>query len=507
MENTIPKEVIDTGNALVACKHEAFIVGGCVRDLIIGVRPNDWDIATDASPDDIRKIFPDSVYENDFGTVGVKTDSDDQTLKMIEVTTFRAEGTYSDKRHPDEVKFVKTIEEDLSRRDFTINAMAIDINPRILSSKSNEISKFAPPAGGQNSKLIRDPYDGQGDLNKKIIRAVGNPDERFEEDALRLLRAVRLSVQLGFSIEQHTKNALKKNSRLLKYIAKERVRDEFQKLILSERAADGIFRLEETGILEFIIPELREGIGCKQNKHHVYEVFEHNTRALEYAARKGYSLEVRLASLLHDIGKPRTKRGQNTEATFHGHEAVGARIAAAALKNLRFSNDVIEKVRHLIRYHMFYYNVGEVSESGVRRFIARVGVENIDDILKVREADRIGSRVPKAFPYKLRHLLFMIEKVRHDPVHPKMLAVRGDDVMKILGIPAGPKIGEILFILLDDVLDDPSLNTKEYLEKRVKDLGSLPGSKLAALAGEGRRKRDSVEEEVEGEMKRKYFVE
>ena len=482
----IPQEIRDIGKTLIENKHQAFLVGGCVRDLVLKNAPKDWDIATNAKPEEIIKIFPDTVYENEFGTVGIKTESEDPSLKVVEVTTFRIEGKYSDARRPDEVEFVNTIEEDLSRRDFTVNALAVDLSQEEVS--------------------IIDPFQGQEDLRNRLIRAVGNPEDRFEEDALRLLRAVRLGTQLGFSIAPETEKALRKHSGLLSRIAIERIRDEFEKLLMSDRAADGIFALEKYNLLDFIIPELREGIGCKQNKHHVYEVFEHNVRALEYAAEKGYSLPVRLASLLHDVGKPRTKRGRDNDATFHGHEVVGARMVLKILDRLRFSKEVTERVNHLIRFHMFYYNVGEVSEAGVRRFLARVGSENIDDIMKVREADRIGSKVPKAFPYKLRHLLFMIEKVKQDPIHPKMLAVKGEEVMHILNVPPGPKVGQILFILLEEVIDDPSLNTVAYLSEKVKKLGVLSDKKLTELAEEARKKRDEVEEGIEAAIKQKYYV-
>ncbi|MEW6617401.1 MAG: HD domain-containing protein [Patescibacteria group bacterium] len=489
-EFSVPKEIENIGEILVKGGYDAYLVGGCVRDLLIGEKPKDWDITTDAHPEKIQKLFPESVYENEFGTVGVKTRSEDPTLKVVEITTFRIEGTYSDKRHPDEVKFAKTIEEDLSRRDFTVNAMAINLKNKISNLKND----------------IVDPYSGQKDLKNKIIRTVGDAEKRFQEDALRMLRAVRFSAQLGFEIEKETQKAIKKNIVLLKHIAEERIRDEFQKLIMTSRSAEGAFTLQELGLLEYIIPELLEGVGCTQNKHHVYTVFEHNVRALEYATEKNYSFEVRLAALLHDVGKPRTKNGTGENATFYNHEMVGARIAKDALDRLRFPRDVVQRVRHLIRYHMFYYNVGEVSEAGVRRFIARVGVENIDDILNVREADRVGSKVPKAFPYKLRHLLFMIDKVRHDPVHPKMLAVKGDEIMRLLNIPAGPRVGDILFVLLEEVLDDPSKNNKEYLEEKVREFGALSPLELKKLADEGRKKKDLIEEGVENDMKKRYFV-
>ncbi len=464
---------------------QAYLVGGCVRDMAMDMDPKDWDIATDAKPEKIQEIFEDSVYENTFGTVGIKTESDDPTLKVIEVTTFRVEGSYSDKRRPDEVRFVKTIEEDLSRRDFTINALALDLN------------------GG---KEYIDPFGGEKDLGKGIIRAVRNPEDRFEEDALRLLRAVRLSAQLGFLMEEDTEKAIRKKAKLIQHVAHERVRDELTKLIMTPHAADGIIKLQSLGLLPYIIPELEEGVGCKQNKHHVYEVFEHNVKALEYAAKKNYPFEVRLASLLHDVGKPRTKRGRGKDVTFHGHEIVGARMAKHILTKLKFSKEVIENVTHLVRYHMFYYNVGDVSEAGVRRFLARVGPENIDNILKVREADRIGSRVPKAFPYKLRHLLFMIEKVKRDPLHPKMLKIKGDDVMNILGISPGPKVGMILSILLEDVLADPLKNTKEYLTGKTKELGDFSEKELKILSKKAQEKKERAELGIEGEMKKKYHV-
>jgi len=485
MQITAPKEIKEIVKILKKAGFEAYLVGGCVRDLLIGKRPKDWDVATNAKPEEIQKLFADSVYENQFGTVGVKTESDNPTLKVIEVTTYRIEGKYTDKRHPDEVRFAKTIEEDLSRRDFTINAFAVD-----LSGKG---------------KLI-DLYDGQKDLARKIIRTVGDPKKRFSEDALRLLRAVRLAVELDFEVDKNTMTAIRECAGFIETIAKERIRDEFTKLIMSDGAARGIILLEDVGLLKYIIPELREGIGCGQNKHHLYTVFDHNVRALNYAAEKKYPLEIRLASLFHDIGKPKTKVGDGPNSTFYNHEIVGAQMTLKILDRLRFSKDIIEKVTHLVRYHLFYYNVGEVTEAGVRRFLNRVGPDNIADLIKVREADRIGSGVPKAVPYKIRHLLFMIEKVKRDPIHPKMLVLRGDDIMKILNIPAGPKIGQILSILLEEVLDDPQKNNREYLEFRVRELNLLNEKDLSDQAKKARERKEEFESGVETEMKNKYYV-
>lgn len=484
--------------------YKAYLVGGCVRDLILKRQPKDWDVTTDAKPEEIQKIFSDNVYENKFGTVGVKTGSEDKTLTVIEVTTFRREEKYTDFRHPDKIEFAKTVEEDLARRDFTVNAMALQLDA--TSDKRQDESKAILRATF-NMSLI-DPYDGQVDLKKKIIRAVGNPEERFKEDALRLMRAVRFAAELGFAIEDKTAEAIKSHAYLLEAIAKERIRDEFTKMIMSEKngPAWGVAMLENLGLLKYIIPELREGIGIGQNKHHIYTVWEHNLRALDYTAQNNCSLTVRLASLLHDVGKPRVKGGDGPDSTFYGHEVVGARMTLKILDRLRFSKEIIEKSAHLVRHHLFYYNVGEVTEAGVRRFISRAGMENIDDLLKIREADRIGSGVPKAVPYKTRHLQFMIEKVKADPISPKMVVLDGSDVMKLLSIEPGPKVGWILSALLDEVLDAPKRNSKEYLEKRISELGNLPDDELKELSEKARNNKEEFESGLEEEMKRKYYV-
>lgn len=544
MNIDIPKEVLQIAAVLETAGFEAYAVGGAVRDMFLArrttrgelVEPKDWDVATNATPDKIQELFPDSVYENQFGTVGVKVkkskvksqkskvDSDTEEVEtateIVEVTTYRIEGKYSDNRHPDEVKFAKTIEEDLSRRDFTVNAMALALHADInvlndvnvvdgkLRKDHLEQAQRSNKRSDPTSSAIElvDPCGGREDLEKGIIRAVGDAGARFEEDALRLLRAVRFAAELDFRIEPETAKAIRERAGLLGTIAKERVRDEFVKMIMTERAADGIFRLEEYGLLGFILPELREGIGVSQDKHHIYGVFEHLVRSLDYAAKEDYSLEVRLASLLHDMGKPKTKRVDKSGATFYNHEMVGAKMAGRALERLHFPKDLIEKVVHLVRYHMFYYNVGEVSPAGVRRFLVRVGVDSIDDLFRVREADRIGSGVPKAVPYKLRHLKFMIDKVRHDPLSPKMLKVNGTDLMTELGIPPGPRLGAVLAALLEEVIDDPEKNEKSMLLKRAKELDALSEEELVGLAKKAKEKQAAVEAEVEEGMKQKHRV-
>jgi tRNA nucleotidyltransferase (CCA-adding enzyme) len=493
MNFKVPDEILNIAQRLQKAGYKAYLVGGCVRDILLSHKPKDWDIATNAKPEEVQKIFPDSIYENKFGTVAVKSQSAKREAQIVEVTTFRLEGKYTDKRHPDEIRFAKTIEEDLSRRDFTINAIALVLTNNQQLTTNN------------NYKLV-DPFNGQKDLKNKIIRSVGNPEERFNEDALRLMRAVRFAVELNFEIEPKTAEAIKKNAELLEIIAKERVRDELIKIIMTPYAAKGIELLENLGLLKYIVPELREGIGVSQNKHHIYTIFEHNLRSLDYAAKNNYSLEIRLAALFHDIAKPRTKRGEGQNATFYGHEVLSAKMAAQILDRLHFPKNLTEKVVHLVRYHLFYYNVGEVTEAGVRRFLRRIGPENVDDFIKLREADRIGSGVPKARPYKIRHLLFMIEKVKHDPISPKMLKVNGYDVMKILNISAGPKIGQILDVLLNEVIENPENNTKKNLELRIKELGKLTDDELKKLAKQAKEKKEEFESGIEEKIKKKFYV-
>ncbi|MBI2624251.1 HDIG domain-containing protein, partial [Candidatus Parcubacteria bacterium] len=343
-EQKIPKEVATLIEQLTAAGFEAVVVGGCVRDLLLHAKPADWDVATDATPEEIQRVFPDSVYENQFGTVGVKTGSDDPSLAIVEVTTYRVDESYSDQRHPDRVRFTKNLEEDLARRDFTINAVALKLKSQSAKVKTT----------GQNSKVIDgyetvDPFNGQKDLTDTIIRAVGESAKRFQEDALRLMRAVRLATQLGFSIDSQTGGSIREQAALLKKIAPERIRDELAKLVMAEKPAPGFVLLKDLGLLEYVLPELAEGIGVGQNKHHIYPVFEHSINSLAYAAEAKYDFEVRLASLLHDIGKPKTKQGEGPNSTFYGHEVVGARMTKTALLRLKFSKAVAERVTHLVR--------------------------------------------------------------------------------------------------------------------------------------------------------------
>jgi len=495
----IPNEVKFVIDKLKKKGFEAYIVGGCVRDFLLArrseseegkeVQPLDWDITTNAKPEEIGKLFLRSYLDNKFGTVTVLTDSKNPKLKEIEITPFRTEEKYSDKRHPDQIHWAKTIEEDLSRRDFTINAIAAEF----------------PISNSQIPKIV-DPFNGQKDLGNKIIRVVGKAEDRFSEDALRMMRAVRLATILKFKIEEKTAQAIKKNSPWLQAISKERIRDEFLKIIMAEGAAEGVELLRQLSLLKYIIPELEEGYKVTQNKHHIYDCYEHYLRSLDFAAKRNFNKHVRLAALFHDIGKPKTKRGEGPDATFYGHEIVGAKMTIQLLNRLKFSKKDIEKIAKLVRYHLFYYNVDEVSDSSVRRLVRQAGPENMEELLQVRMADRIGSGVPKAEPYKLRHLKYVIEKVSQDPISVKMLKISGNEVMKILDIRSGPKIGQILATLLDYVLEDPKKNKKEFLEKEIKKLGELSEKELQTLSQKAKKEREKLEMKRDEMTKKKYWV-
>jgi tRNA nucleotidyltransferase (CCA-adding enzyme) len=481
--SSLPSEVIEIWKKLLDKGYSAYLVGGCVRDLLLKRKPKDWDITTNAKPEEILEIFGGSAfYENRFGTVGVKTKSEDETLKVIEITTFRQERKYFDFRRPSEVIFTQSLETDLHRRDFTINALALSFDGEII-----------------------DIFNGLLDLEKKVIRAIGNPEERFREDALRLMRAIRLACELDFTIEEKTFKAIKKFSDLIQYISAERIRDEFNRIIMSKNAVLGIELLRQTGLLKEILPELDRCYGVGQNKHHIYDVYWHSLKSLEYAVKKNYPLYLRLASLFHDIAKPLTKQGEGPDCTFYGHEILGAKMTKKILQRLRYSNEIIQKVTHLVRHHMFYLEIDKVTPSAVRRFVRRVGQENLEDLFKVRHADRIGSGVPKAEPYRLRYLRYLIEKVHLEPITPKMLKINGNDILN-LGVPQGPRVGWILKALLEEVIDDPNKNDRDYLLKRAKELKDLPDEELKNLAMAGEEKIESLEKQKEEEIKKKYYV-
>lgn len=465
--------------------HEAYLVGGCVRDMLLEREPKDWDITTNARPEQIQALFEETFYENDYGTVGVVTQSDDPRLKVVEITPYRIEGEYLDARRPSEVTFADTLSEDLKRRDFTINAIAYD--PLM--------------------QTLVDEHGGKDDLATRIIRTVGEPHERFEEDALRMLRAIRLSAELDFVIEAGTVAGIAAQAAQLQKISRERVRDELTRIIMSPRPMQALFMAQKMGLLRYILPETEEGIGCVQNQAHSFDVFEHSLRALQHAADREWSLEVRLGALLHDVGKPRTRQwsDEKNDWTFHGHEVVSAKMAKKILTDLRFSKEIIDKVVLLARTHMFFSDPDQITLSAVRRTIARVGTENITDLLNVRVCDRIGTGRPKEHPFRLRKYMSMIDEALRDPVSVGMLKIDGGRLMG-LGMAAGPRMGWTLHALLEEVLDDPSRNTEEYLEKRALDLAKMADTDLRTLGEAGKERREEEDRAAIAELRKKHHV-
>ncbi len=433
---------------------EAWIVGGAVRDLLLDIPSSDWDVTTNATPEQIQPLFSECFYDNEYGTVKVAGKHIREQFGLIEgeiddsvlydITTYRSESEYSDKRRPDSVAWGKTIEEDLKRRDFTINAIAINLREQIV-----------------------DPYGGQEDINNKLIKAVGDPVMRFEEDALRIMRAIRLSAQLGFIIEPTTLVALKEKVPNLKEISWERIGAETMKLLGTEHAADGIQLMVNTGIIEIVIPELLSMKEVKQGGHHIYDVFTHSLEALR--ACPSPDPVVRLATLIHDIDKPvAAKAGGERGVTFYNHEVTGARTAKRIAERLKLSKKDQDRIFTLVRWHMFVYE-SKMTDASIRRFIRRVGKENIHDMMALRIGDRVGGG-SKATSWRLTELQKRIGEQLYEPLSLKDMNINGAEIMKILDIPPSRKVGEILNALFEEILDDSSKNTKEYLEKRVKEL-------------------------------------
>ncbi len=471
-----PQFVLETLAKLEKSGFEAYIVGGCVRDLLMARVPKDWDITTNARPEQVLSIFSEAKYLNDFGTVLLPLDDADNNV--LEITTYRSEQGYSDRRHPDEICFEDDIEEDLKRRDFTINAMAVNCSDELV-----------------------DLFGGVKDIKLRVIRAVGEPVERFKEDALRMMRAIRFSCQLSFDIEPKTERGIVKMAGSIKFVSKERIHDELIKIISSSRPADGIMSLHESKLLQYIIPELEDGVNVKQFHHHVYPVFKHNVLSLKHCPNSSY--QVRLAALLHDVGKPKVFKMLNGQGTFYNHEYVGAKMTDKILRRLKFSTEDIDRIVNLVRNHMFYYNVGEVTAASVRRLIVKTGRDNLRDLIDLRIADRLGSGDLKPKPYKLRHLEYMLEKVQHDPVSVKMLKIDGSDLMTTLNIEPSPKIGAMLDVLLGEVIDDPELNTKEYLADRSLELNQLDLAQLRDHAKDRIEKQRIIDDQ---ELKKDFRV-
>ena len=490
MKFEIPQNVSRVTETLKKCGYDAYLVGGCVRDLIVHTKPKDFDLTTNAKPEDIVQLFQDNgfkvVYENTFGTVAIIFEDEplDSNVRQIEITPYRRETTYSDNRHPDAIEFAEKLSYDLMRRDFTINALAYD-------SVSHETI---------------DLYNGLDDIKNKIIKTVGNTDERFTEDALRMMRAVRFAAQLGYAVSHETLESILKNKNLLKNISSERIRDEFVKIITSKEPAIGIGLLKQLGILEIIIPELLEGDGCEQGGVHKYDVFTHLVMACQHAADKNFSFHVRLSALFHDIGKPRTRRPGHKKAwTFYGHEVVGARMTQKILERLKFPKADSELICKFVRWHMFFSDTESITLSAVRRMIQNVSRDHIWDLMNVRECDRVGMNKTEA-PYRLRKYFAMIEECLRDPISVSQLKIDGTYLMQNLGVKPGPRMGWMLHALLEEVLEDPSKNELEYLSKRVSELEQLSDQDLKHLGEEGKEKKEKLDEELVKELHVKHGV-
>ena len=458
-----------------------------MRDLFIGRKPKDWDITTNAKPEDIQALFENTFYTNEFGTVGIVNEGvDDESLKIVEATPYRTEGEYLDARRPNSVVFSPHIEDDLKRRDFTINALA-----------------FSPSKG-----TLLDLYDGIGDISEGVLRAVGEPQERFMEDALRILRAIRIAAELDFAIEPKTEAAMEQCAKQLGKISQERIRDEFVRIINSSQPKKALELAQKLVILSFIVPELEQGRGVDQNQAHSFDVLEHNLRALQHAADKNWGFTVRISALLHDIGKPASRRWSNEKRdwTFHGHEVVGAKMTKVILQRLKFPRETIDTVQNLVRWHMFFSDPDKVTLSAVRRIIRNVGRENIEYLVNLRICDRIGTGRPKEQPFRLRKYQAMIEQALHDPISVTMLAIDGKQLMDVTRESPGPRLGWMLHALLEDVIDDPARNTLEYLRSRAKELSRLDDRELLALGKEGKERKEEAEQENTKEIQKKYFV-
>jgi tRNA nucleotidyltransferase (CCA-adding enzyme) len=448
LELRVPDDVVKIVERLRQGGFEAYVVGGCVRDAIRGVEPADWDVATSARPEHIQRLFPRrSLYTNRFGTVVVRT-----AEREVEVTTYRVEAEYSDHRRPDEVAFTDSLREDLARRDFTMNAMA-----------------WRPP-----NELL-DPFGGTADLGSRLVRAVGDPGERFREDALRMLRAVRFATVLEFRVEPATAEAIRTNAHLAAELSGERIQQELTKILLARRPSDGFRLLSDLGLLAVICPELEACRRTPQDKAAAQDVFEHSLATVD--ATPQADLVLRLAGLLHDIGKPETF----ADGHFHQHEFVGEAKARKILARWRFPKETIAEVAHLVRNHMFWYQEAW-TPSAVRRFIRKVGLDHIPALFALRKADNVGSgaRSPRMYALEALWLRVQQEIARANAFSKRDLAVDGHDIMRELGIPQGPEVGRILNELFERVLDDPDLNTRESLldlARQIHDQGDAGGSR------------------------------
>ena len=434
------KEILDKFNKK---GFEIYIVGGAVRDILMGRLTNDWDFTTNATPEEILKVVPGGLYNNEFGTVFTPNPANPENPH--EITTYRKEEGYGDFRHPDKITWGKSLEEDLSRREATISAMAL----------------------GPKYEII-DPYHGHEDLKNKIFRAVGDPNERYREDALRMMRAIRISTQLAFTIEEKTLEGIKKNAALINKIAKERVKEELFKLLLSPYPYEGMLLLRNSGLSQEILPELEKCFGVEQKspgRHHTYDVGEHLLMSLRNC--KSTDPLTRFATLIHDIGKPQTyKKLDSGTITFYNHEMVSTKIAENLAERLKFSNKEKEKLITLVRWHQFTVDERQ-TDSAIRRFIKNVGLENIGEMLALRTGDRLGGGARET-SWRLEEFKKRLLEVQKQPFSIKDLKINGNDVMKALRLRSGPAVGNILEKLFEKVVAKKIPNQKDKLLEDLK---------------------------------------
>jgi tRNA nucleotidyltransferase (CCA-adding enzyme) len=433
----VPAAVRSLMDILCAAGHDAYVVGGSLRDVILGREPTDWDLTTDAPPERMRVLFPDASYENRFGTVVVPRGG-----AHYEITTYRAESGYADHRRPDVIAFGTRLEDDLARRDFTMNAMAWGFS-------AGDPRDAAGPA-------FVDPFAGLADLRAGIVRAVGDPAARFDEDALRMLRAVRLAAVLGFTVEPATLAAIPSRAADVRYLSGERVGAEIGRLLLAPRPSIGLALADDAGLIEPILPELAVQHGVPQAKIAGEDLWDHTLRTVDATAADA---TLRCAALLHDVAKPSVM----ADGRFIHHDIVGARMADAILERLRIERAIRERVVRLVRHHMFSYETSW-SDAAVRRFIRRVGVDLVDDLIALRVADDVGSGLPPDGP-RTTDLRRRCDEQRaaRAPLGRSDLAIDGHDLIAELGLGPGPLLGRILDRLTDRVVDDPALNDRQGL--------------------------------------------
>ena len=486
MEITLPKKVLEIIETLEKKGFEIYIVGGAVRDILMGKIVYDWDFTTNATPEEMLKLFKNAYYTNEFGMVGIP--AEEEGGRPYEITTYRTEHGYSDSRRPDKVKWGKSLEEDLKRRDFTINAMALAVgeteerkNRGTKKQKHKSQITSAPVGTGQtNHKSLTenvrvdliDLYDGRKDLENKLIRAVGNANERFSEDALRMMRAVRIATELSFTIEEKTLSAIQKNKKLIHKIAGERVRDELLKILASANPYYGMEVFRKSGLMDEILPEMEDTFGVEQKspgRHHIWDVGTHSLNSLKHVAEINSDPTTRLATFIHDAGKAKTYKKLPTGViTFYNHEVVSGRIALAIAKRLRFSNSQKEKLYKLVRYHQFTVNENQ-TDSAIRRFIRKVSIELIPDMLDLRMGDRLGGGAAET-SWRLEEFKKRLIEVQKQPFSVTDLKISGHDVMKTLNIKPGPKVGEVLEKLYDEVVEKKLPNERNILLTRIKNL-------------------------------------